>query len=51
MKRKFLVTGTDTGVGKTFFTFNAVKVLREKGIDAVGFKLVETGCFYDVRRR
>lgn len=38
------VTGTDTGVGKTFFTVNLVKVLRESGKNVLGFKPVETGC-------
>jgi dethiobiotin synthetase len=38
------VTGTDTGVGKTFFTVSLVRALRELGVKAVGFKPVETGC-------
>ncbi|SNR81936.1 dethiobiotin synthase [Desulfurobacterium atlanticum] len=38
------VTGTDTGVGKTFFTVNLLKVLKESGKDVLGFKPVETGC-------
>ncbi len=40
----FLVTGTDTGVGKTFVTASLIRYLRQKGIGAVGFKAVETGC-------
>ncbi len=33
-----MVTGTDTGCGKTWFSWLLVKALREKGIDAVGWK-------------
>ena len=34
----FFVTGTDTGVGKTFFTAWWVRALRAAGIKACGFK-------------
>ncbi len=36
--RSFFVTGTDTGVGKTYVTARLVRGLRARGIDAVGFK-------------
>ena len=39
----FLVTGTDTGVGKTVVTAALILALRQKGVRAVGFKPVETG--------
>jgi dethiobiotin synthetase len=39
----FLVTGTDTGVGKTAVGAALVLALRARGRDAVGFKPVETG--------
>ena len=39
----FLVTGTDTGVGKTVIAAALVKALRERGVRALGFKPVETG--------
>ncbi len=39
----FLVTGTDTGVGKTVVAVGLVLALRAKGRRAVGFKPVETG--------
>ena len=42
--RGIFVTGTDTGVGKTFFCCQLIRFLKEKGIDAFGFKPVETGC-------
>lgn len=37
------VTGTDTGVGKTFAACALIRGLRERGVDAGGFKPVETG--------
>jgi len=39
----FLITGTDTGVGKTFITYNLALALREKGVKVGCFKPVETG--------
>ncbi len=39
----YLITGTDTGVGKTFITFNLARALRSRGIDVACFKPVETG--------
>lgn len=38
-----LVTGTDTGVGKTVVAAALVLSLRERGVRAVGFKPAETG--------
>ena len=32
------ITGTDTGVGKTYVTSRLVRGLRSRGVDAVGFK-------------
>ena len=40
----FFVTGTDTGVGKTYFTVEIIKYLKKLGKRAIGFKPVETGC-------
>ena len=39
----FLVTGTDTGVGKTVVAAGLVLALRARGRRAIGFKPVETG--------
>lgn len=39
-----LVAGTDTGVGKTMIAAALVTALRLKGIRAIGFKPVQTGC-------
>ncbi len=41
--KAFLITGTDTGVGKTFVTYNLALALREKGIRVGCLKPVETG--------
>jgi dethiobiotin synthetase len=39
----FLVTGTDTGIGKTIIAAALVKALRARGVRALGFKPLETG--------
>ncbi len=38
------ITGTDTGVGKTFVACGLIKGFREMGLRVVPFKPVETGC-------
>ncbi len=44
MKRGGLfITGTDTGVGKTWLTTRLLRHLRERGLDAIGMKPVECG--------
>ena len=43
MPNAFLVTGTDTGVGKTYVTCQLVRALRKAGVDAVGYKSVCCG--------
>ncbi len=43
MGQSIFVTGTDTGVGKTYITSGLIRMLREFGVDAVGFKPVECG--------
>lgn len=44
MKRTILVTGTDTGVGKTVVTCAVLRALRARGLAPVPIKPVETGC-------
>lgn len=39
----FFITGTDTGVGKTFFTAWLIRAWRAGGWNAVGLKPVSTG--------
>jgi dethiobiotin synthetase len=46
----YLVTGTDTGVGKTFVTCGLVRSARAKGLDTVGMKPICTGNNADVRQ-
>lgn len=41
--RGIFITGTDTGVGKTWVTTRLIQKLRASGIDTVGMKPVECG--------
>lgn len=41
--QNLFITGTDTGVGKTFATSLLVRALREAGIDSVGMKPICCG--------
>ncbi|GAB4536021.1 MAG: dethiobiotin synthase [Thermodesulfovibrionia bacterium] len=38
------ITGTDTGVGKTFVGMGIIEAMKEKGINVCPMKPVETGC-------
>ena len=40
----FYVTGTDTGIGKTFSSCALLHALRQRGLRAVGMKPVASGC-------
>jgi dethiobiotin synthase len=44
----YLITGTDTGVGKTFVTTGLIRFNRSIGIDCVGMKPICTGDMQDV---
>ena len=44
----FLVTGTDTGIGKTAFTTLFLKKLISQNIDVRGVKAIETGCIDNI---
>jgi dethiobiotin synthetase len=44
----YLVTGTDTGVGKTFVTTGLIRFVRTLGIDCIGMKPICTGDNRDV---
>ncbi|TAN52051.1 MAG: dethiobiotin synthase [Methylococcaceae bacterium] len=44
LRRGFFVTGTDTGVGKTWVSVALLRALRRAGVPAVGMKPVATGC-------
>ena len=41
---RLLITGTDTGVGKTFVACGIAAALRRRGLRVAPFKPVETGC-------
>jgi dethiobiotin synthetase len=43
MIQGFFVTGTDTGVGKTVVACALIRLLRSRGVDAVGFKPMVSG--------
>ena len=40
----WFITGTDTGVGKTFVTVGLLRYLNERGLQAAGMKPVASGC-------
>jgi len=44
MNKGIFITGTDTGVGKTFVAAGLIRAIREKGINVCPMKPVETGC-------
>ncbi len=44
MTKGIFITGTDTGVGKTFVAEGLIKAVREKGLNVCPMKPVETGC-------
>jgi dethiobiotin synthetase len=47
--RGVLITGTDTGVGKTFVGCGLAAALRARGLRIAAFKPVETGCERDLQ--
>lgn len=47
MPTQIIITGTDTGVGKTIITAALIHRLHHQKIRAAGIKPIETGCEYD----
>ncbi len=47
--RGLLITGTDTGVGKTFVACGLAAALRARGLRVAPFKPAETGCERDAQ--
>ena len=43
MKKSLFITGTDTGIGKTFVTGYLAALLRNNGINAVPYKPIQSG--------
>ena len=50
MGKGLFITGTDTGVGKTFFACGLAALLRESGYKVGVMKPAETGCDLDGRQ-
>jgi dethiobiotin synthetase len=44
MGASFFITGTDTGVGKTFFAASLAAALKDRGYSVGVFKPIESGC-------
>lgn len=44
MHKGIFITGTDTGVGKTFVTAGLIRAMKDQGIDVCPMKPAETGC-------
>jgi dethiobiotin synthetase len=44
MHKSLFITGTDTGVGKTYVTVGLISALKEMGLNVSPMKPVETGC-------
>lgn len=44
MTRGYFITGTDTGVGKTYFSLGLMEALKSAGHVVVGMKPVASGC-------
>ncbi|KPJ98767.1 MAG: hypothetical protein AMK71_10895 [Nitrospira bacterium SG8_35_4] len=44
MGKGIFITGTDTGVGKTYVAVGLIRALREQGVSVCPMKPVETGC-------
>jgi len=44
MNKGIFITGTDTGVGKTFIAAGLIKAMKEQGINVCPMKPVESGC-------
>ena len=44
MNKGIFITGTDTGVGKTFIAVSLLRIMKEEGLNVCPMKPVETGC-------
>ena len=44
MPRGLFVTGTDTGIGKTFVSCGILRALARRGVRVAAYKPAETGC-------
>lgn len=46
LNKQFFITGTDTGVGKTFVSCRLLEAVNERGISTLGLKPLASGCEY-----
>ncbi len=44
LKSPIFITGTDTGIGKTWFTLALIQALQNQGLRVAGMKPVASGC-------
>ncbi|MEN8262095.1 MAG: dethiobiotin synthase [Nitrospirota bacterium] len=44
MNKGIFITGTDTGIGKTFVACGLIRAMKEKGMNVCPIKPVESGC-------
>ena len=44
MKKGFFITGTDTGVGKTWATLTLMNYFKAQDLSVLGMKPVAAGC-------
>ena len=44
MKKGFFITGTDTGIGKTWATIALIRFFKTQGLSVIGMKPVAAGC-------
>lgn len=43
----YFITGTDTGIGKTYATVALMRWFRRSGVSVIGMKPVASGCFFE----
>ena len=44
MSKGIFITGTDTGVGKTFIAVGLIKAMKKRGLNVCPMKPAESGC-------
>jgi dethiobiotin synthetase len=44
--KSFFITGTDTEVGKTWFSLGLIQYLKNKGLRVAGMKPIASGCYH-----
>ena len=44
--KSFFITGTDTEVGKTWFSLGLIQYLKNQGLRVAGMKPISSGCYH-----